>query len=81
MYDASKQLTEWKEMVNSLRAEYEQLLYFSIPKLLHLYQNLVDFKPSVSKLANDVSILFQNNHDVQRKLRHTIRVGLGLGLG
>lgn len=61
-------------MVNSLRSEYEQLLFFSIPKLLHLYQNLVGGRPSVSRIVNDVSILFQNVHEVQRKLRHTIKV-------
>jgi len=61
-------------MVNNLRSEYEQLLFFSIPKLLHLYQNLVGEKPNVGKIANDVTILFQNKYDVQQKLRHTIKV-------
>lgn len=69
-------------MVNSLRSEYGQLLFFSIPKLLHLYQNLVGGRPSVSRIVNDVSILFQNKHEVQRKLRHTIKVCMwGRGLG
>ena len=61
-------------MVSALREQYEQLLYFSIPKLLHLYQNLLGGKANVGKIANDVSILFQNNHDVQKKLRLTIKV-------
>lgn len=78
VYDASKSLTEWKEMVNTLRSEYEQLLYFSIPKLLHLYQNLVGGQLNIGKIVNDVSVLFQNGHDVQRKLRQTVKVRGGV---
>ncbi len=78
VYDASLKLTEWKEMVNHLRSEYEQLLFFSIPKLLHLYQNLVGGKPNVGRIVNDVGILFKNSDDVQRKLRHTVKVSEGL---
>lgn len=74
VYDSSVKLSDWKEMVNNLRSEYEQLLFFSIPKLLHLYQNLVGGRPNVGRIVNDVSILFQNQHDVQKKLRHTVKV-------
>ena len=74
VYNASLSLTEWQEMVASLRSEYEKLVYFSIPKLLHLYQNLIMEHPSVGNIVADVGILFQNKHDVKKKLRRTIRV-------
>ena len=73
-------LSEWKEIVNNFRSKYEQLLYFSIPKLLHLYQNLVGGRPNVNKIVNDVSILFHNSLDVQNKLRHTVKVGVAVGV-
>ncbi len=61
-------------MVSELRSEYEQLLFFSIPKLLHLYQNLMEGKSNINNIVNDVSILFQNSREVQRKIKYTIKV-------
>ena len=61
-------------MVTSLRSEYEQLLYFSIPKLLHLYHNLMAETPNVGKIVNDVGILFQNKHSIKKQLKKTVKV-------
>ena len=72
-------LADWQEMVTSLRCEYEQLLYFTIPKLLHLYQNLIAETPSVGSIVNDVGILFQNKHAVKKQLKKTVKVGWECG--
>ena len=77
VYKASTELSDWKMMVSNLRSEYEQLLFFSIPKLLHLYQNLLGGHHNIASIVNDVSILFQNKHEVQRKLKHTVKVSYG----
>lgn len=58
-----------------LRAEYEQLLFFSVPKLLHLYQNLTAHEPNPVIIVHDVGFLFQNKPDVQLKLKKTVKVG------
>ncbi len=75
MFNASTNLADWQLMVEALRNEHEQLLYFSIPKLLHLYHNLASDTPSVSSIVNDVGILFQNKHSIKKQLRKTVKVG------
>ena len=57
-----------------LRSEYEQLLYFSVPKLLHLYQNLTVQDPSPESIMHDVGFLFENSPSVQAQLKQTVQV-------
>lgn len=59
-----------------LRSEYEQLLYFSVPKLLHLYQNLMVAEPSPESIMHDVGFLFENTPSVQAQLKETVQVCL-----
>ena len=66
----------WEEQMAELRSEYEQLLYFSVPKLLHLYQNLVAPQPSPESIMHDVGFLFENTPSVQAQLKQTVQVGL-----
>ena len=61
-----------------LRSEYEQLLYFSVPKLLHLYQDLMAPDSSPENVMHDVGFLFENTPSVQSQLKQTVQVSVGL---
>ena len=61
-----------------LRAEYEQLLYFSVPKLLHLYQDLMASDSNPESIMHDVGFLFENTPSVQAQLKQTVQVGMGI---
>ena len=74
--EMSRSLVAWEEQMAELRSEYEQLLYFSVPKLLHLYQNLTVPEPSPDSIMHDVGFLFENTPSVQAQLKETIQVGL-----
>lgn len=72
--EACRTLVGWEEQMAELRSEYEQLLYFSVPKLLHLYQNLIAPEPSPESIMHDVGFLFENTPSVQAQLKQTIQV-------
>lgn len=72
--EVSKSMIAWEEQMAELRSEYEQLLYFSVPKLLHLYQNLTVPEPSPESIIHDVGFLFENTPSVQAQLKKTIQV-------
>ena len=74
--DVSKSVVTWEEQMAELRTEYEQLLYFSVPKLLHLYQNLTVSEPSPESIIHDVGFLFENTPSVQAQLKLAIQVSL-----
>lgn len=58
--------------MTQLRMKYEQLLFFSIPKLLHLYELMMS--KEIDGVAKEIGFLFQNKPDVQQKLRETVEV-------
>ena len=74
--EVSKSVVAWEEQMAELRSEYEQLLYFSVPKLLHLYQNLTVSEPSLESIMHDVGFLFENTPSVQAQLKLAIQVSL-----
>jgi hypothetical protein len=72
--EISKSVVAWEEQMAELRSEYEQLLYFSVPKMLHLYQNLTVSEPSPESIIHDVGFLFENTPSVQAQLKLAIQV-------
>ena len=59
----------------TLRAQYEQLLYFTIPKLLHLYHMIKAMEYDVEGVVQAVSFLFQNKPHVRTQLWTAVEVG------
>jgi len=59
--------------------QYEQLLFFTIPKLLHLYCMIVAEKPEINAIVQEVGFLFQNKPLVLQKLKETVQVDKGGG--
>ena len=71
-------LSKWREEVSQLRIQYEQLLFFSIPKLLHLFRMITAEKPEINAIVQEVGFLFQNKPLVLKKLKETVQVCEGL---
>lgn len=72
-------LSKWREEVSQLRIQYEQLLFFSIPKLLHLFRMITAEKPEINAIVQEVGFLFQNKPLVLKKLKETVQVCGGWG--
>lgn len=75
--EANKILSKWEQEVAQLRNEYEQLLYFSIPKLLHLYELITAQDPSATKIVQEVSFMFQNEVSMRHRLKDVVKVCTG----
>ena len=67
-------LDGWEKEVARLRNEYDQLLFFSIPKMLQLYQRITADEPDYIAIVQNISFLFQNKPHIQKKLKRTIKV-------
>ena len=74
VYEAVKVLSVWEQDVAQLRSQYEQLLFFTIPKLLHLYHMITALEPDLESIVQEVRFLFQNTPPVRKKLKETIEV-------
>ena len=74
VYATAKKLSEWEKQVAQLRTQYEQLLYFTIPKLLHLYHMITSQEPDIDGIVQEVGFLFQNKPVVRQKLRGSVKV-------
>ena len=71
-------LTQWTEKVAELRNCYSWLLYYSIPKMMKLYQLIHSDKhpehEKVAKIVQDVSFLVDNTPQQREKLKIGVKV-------
>lgn len=71
-------VTQWTEKVSELRNCYSWLLYYSIPKMMKLYQLIhSDAFPKYEKVARivqDVSFLVDNMPEQREKLKIGVKV-------
>lgn len=70
-------VTDWKKKVTQLRANYTGLLYFSIPKILLLYEiirSTSDDMDNLEKTVQEVSILTINEPLEGARLREIVQV-------
>ena len=70
--EAETQLKDWNTIVSELHTQFESLLFFSIPKLLHLHQKLSDGHSD--SVVGEISFLFKNNSIVREKLKSSVKV-------
>ena len=72
---------DWKTRVQDLRCQYKWLLFFSIPKILRLFELLsprnleTDCCIKVEKILNEVCFLFRNDQKARNALKISIEVG------
>ena len=71
----------WKIEVSQLRIQYQQLLFFTVPKLLHLYNTIVAEMPDINAIVQEVGFLFQNKPLVLQRLKEAVQVHKWEGSG
>ena len=69
-------LSRWKKRVTELRAQYDWLLFFSIPKILNLYKLLIssDLNIQLDFIIHEISFLCQNDVHTREDLKHRVQV-------
>lgn len=67
-------LSKWKQQVAQLREQYNQLLFFSVPKLLILHDLLTSCESYTKQIAKEVGFLFGNSSEVHLRLKDAIEV-------
>ena len=66
---------DWKKKVTQLRADCTWLLYFSIPKILLLYEIMRSSSPDgIEKTVQEVSVLTINEPLEGARLREIVQV-------
>ena len=76
----------WTKTVKRLRAHYEWLLFFSVPKLLHVYQLIQGWckeeeeeeeeeEGFVDLLVKEIMFLIPNDTEARGNFRENIEVG------
>ena len=72
--EANAQLKDWSFIVSDLHRQFETLLFFNIPKLLHLHAKLSEGQ--TDNVVGEISFLFKNNIIVREKLKATVKVNI-----
>lgn len=71
-------LTTWTHEVANLRRDYSWLLFFSVPKLLRLYQLLSeeqdDMDVHLKRIVHEISFLCVNNVDTRKRMNVKVQV-------
>lgn len=70
-------LDEWMQQVDELRNQYHWLLFFSVPKMLHLYHLLQEKRPNVEAIVHDISFLCCNEQATWENTRVMVEVSSG----
>ena len=72
MNEVEKELSMWSLEVEDLHNAYENLLFFTIPKLLHVHRQMSE--GNMEGIMDQISFLFKNNIIVREKLKTNIKV-------
>ena len=77
--DTESRLTVWESGVTKLRAQHHWMLFFSVPKQLHLYRLIQQWEEEnmeecVDMLVQEVMFLVPNNPTARQGLRENIEV-------
>ena len=76
--DTQKLVTTWTHEVSNLRNEYTWLIYFSMPKMLHLYGFIMSVRlegdDKIDRLLHEISFLAVTHTAETSKLRQGIQV-------
>ena len=62
----------WSLEVEDLHKSFENLLFFTIPKLLHVHRQMSE--GNMEGIMDQISFLFKNNIIVREKLKTNIKV-------
>ena len=73
-------LESWRNHVTELRSQYNWLLFFSIPKILRLYDLLStgDDPEVLDKIVDEISILGHNDQPTRHRLKESVQVTIDI---
>lgn len=73
-------LESWRNCVAELYCQYDWLLFFSIPKVLYLYNLLTSKEPicenQIDKIVHEISFLSENDRSTRKELQSNVQVKL-----
>ena len=70
-------LTTWADRVDELRNQYDWLLFFSMPKLLLLYDLLQAESPNLEAIVHEISFLCSNQQPSWENVQKLVKVSSG----
>jgi len=74
VHDGDEELKKWISSLRNLYKTYDKLMFFTISKVLSLYDILMEEKFSVDKMMQEIGILFKNDSQTAKKLKEAIEV-------
>jgi len=72
--DGDDELKKWISSIRNLYKTYDKLMFFTVSKVLSLYDILTEEKFSVDKMMQEIGILFKNDSQTAKKLKGAIEV-------
>ena len=66
--------TTWVNRVDELRNQYKWLMFFSIPKMLLLYNLLIAKDPNLKAIVHEISFLCCNDQAVWQSVQVAVEV-------
>ena len=67
---------DWTTKVVDLRQHYTWLLFFSVPKILHLYSLVEELSVDLDAIVREILFLFENDLLVRQKLKPVVQVSI-----
>ena len=65
-------LKNWNASIRNMHNSYDKLLFFSVSKVLSLYDILSNFSPD--EMIEEVGFLFENDPKAIKKLKTAVKV-------
>lgn len=72
---AESKLKKWNDIIDNLYNKYDELAFFSVSKLLLIYEMLKN-KFSAFKTVQEIGFLFRNEDTVMEKIKIAVEVSL-----
>ena len=70
-----QELNDWRRKLAVLHAQYDWLLFLSVPKVLKIYGLLMQRKPAF-QVTSDISFLFNNDPSAMEAVRNAVEVAI-----
>ena len=74
VHETNDLLNTWMRQVDELRNQYNWLLFFSVPKLLLLYNLMRVEIPNLEAIVHEISFLCSNEQDFRKSTRELVEV-------
>ena len=71
---AEEELKNWSATIRNMHNSYDKLLFFSVSKVLSLYDMLISPAFSVDEMIQEVGFLFENDPGTIKKLQRAVKV-------